>query len=410
MANKGNYLKVGQYLNVGDYLVSNEGSFFMIMQVDGTLAVYRGTGPNDNKGLIWGSNADPQGLGDHFAIMQVDGTLAVYKGGLNDNHGYIWVSPGAPGGYLDCFAIMQSNGQIAVYRGTGPNDNQGFVWASSVNPYLNWWMEINGPVIGHLSLDKLTLVCSHDSGTYSMNSPLCIPWASCQNLDINNQLKQGVRVLDLRIGIQRDKSGDNRFILIHNNWNTKVTLKNALEQVKSFLNENAREVVILDFHQFGPQEGNNFDLADEDCLAHFVYDNLGDLIYPNPNKIPTLNEIWNTSHRIIVTWNSNNSYPGFFKGIWQLWFNKNNLDDLYSSISDEMKYDHQNNGFWSICAIITPTDFFPLHSISPDVEKWFQAGCEWAQKANIIAVDFVEKTSIVQQAISECLNKGVTKE
>jgi len=271
--------------------------------------------------------------------------------------------------------------------------------------YLKKWMETYGPVIGHLPLNKLTLVCSHDSGTYDLVSPFASPWASCQDLNIHDQLNQGVRVLDLRVGYQGDKSGDDRFILVHDTWRTKVTLKNALEQVKDFLSRNTREVIILDFHRFVELDGN----FDYDELQNIVTETLGDLIYPYPNKMPTLEEIWKTQGRVIVAWNSGDRPDHFFPGVDQKWFNKTNLDDLYKAISEEMKKDHQNEGFWSICAILTPTPLHPIHPLSPDVGNWFQAGSDWAQKANIIALDFVEKTTVVQQAISECLIKGIQK-
>ncbi|WP_456475660.1 phosphatidylinositol-specific phospholipase C domain-containing protein [Candidatus Pyrohabitans sp.] len=269
--------------------------------------------------------------------------------------------------------------------------------------YIKNWMETYGPVIGHLPLNELTLVCSHDSGTYDMVSPFSIPWASCQDLNINDQLNHGVRVLDMRVGCQNDKSGDERFILVHDTWRTKVTLKDALEQVKGFLSRNMQEVVILDFHRFVELNGH----FDYDELQNVVIDTLGDLIYPYPNRIPTLEEIWKTPGRVVVAWNRDDRQNSFFPGVDQKWFDKTDIDDLYAAISEEMKKSHQNEGLWSICAILTPTPLKPLHPLSPDVGNWFQAGSEWAQKANIISLDFVEKTTVVQQAISECLIKGV---
>ncbi len=268
--------------------------------------------------------------------------------------------------------------------------------------YLKNWMETYDPVIGHLPLNKLTLVCTHDTGTYDMVSPFASPWASCQDLNIVDQLSQGVRVLDLRVGCQSDKSGDERLILVHDAWRTKVTLKNALEQVRGFLSRNTREVIILDFHRFVELEGE----FDEDELHNVVTNTIGDLFYPYQNKIPTLDEIWETPGRVIVAWNRSGRPNSFFPGGNQKWFNKTDLADLHASISEEMGKDHKNEGLWSTCAILTPDALHPLHPLSPDVGNWFQAGSDWAWKANIIALDFVEKTTVVQQAISECLIKG----
>jgi hypothetical protein len=269
---------------------------------------------------------------------------------------------------------------------------------------LKVWMERYSPVIGHLPLNKLTLVCTHDTGSYDMDCLMCAPWYSCQHLNIENQLNLGVRVLDLRIGMQIDESGDERFIFIHDPHTTKTTLKNGLEQVRSFLEINKREVIILDFHQFKSLDSDNFD---ENELYKIVINTLGtDLIFPYQNKIPSLNEIYDTPHRVIVACNTENKlFSSFFKGVQQKWENVHDTDALRLSIETEMEKDHENCDLWSICAVITAYGLVTIHSF-PELENWFKAGCEWAQRANIIAVNLVEETSIVPEAISECLLKG----
>jgi len=296
-------------------------------------------------------------------------------------------------------ALGVDAGQGIVLQGAHPLREHAAV---SGPAFLQNWMETYGPVIGHLPLNKLTLVCTHDSGTYDMVSDVSEPWASCQDLNIGDQLNQGVRVLDLRVGCQSDKSGDERLILVHDTWRTKVTLKNALEQVRGFLSRNTREVIILDFHRFVEINGS----FDEDELHNVVTNTIGDLIYPYQNKIPTLDEIWSTSGRVIVAWSRSDRPGSFFPGVNQKWFDKTDLANLHSSISEEMRKNHDNDGLWTICAILTATFGNPIHPLSPDVGNWFQVCSDWAQKANIIALDFVEKTTVVQQAIAECLIKG----
>ena len=91
MASKGSFLTSGQFLGVNDYLVSPNGLFFAIMQVDGNFCVYRGSGPSDNHGGLWCYNNKAKPGGQFFAIMQVDGNFCVYKGtGPSDNRGGLW--------------------------------------------------------------------------------------------------------------------------------------------------------------------------------------------------------------------------------------------------------------------------------------------------------------------------------
>ena len=37
-----------------------ESSYYLILQDDGNMCVYRGSSPNDNQGLIWSSGTNPQ--------------------------------------------------------------------------------------------------------------------------------------------------------------------------------------------------------------------------------------------------------------------------------------------------------------------------------------------------------------
>lgn len=129
MANKGSFLTTGQLLTTSDYLVSTNGLFFAIIQSDGNFCVYRGSGPGDNHGYLWGTQQLADG-GQFFAIVQADGNFAVYKGtGPSDNRGYVWsLAKTAPGGQF--FAVMQNDGNFCLYKGTGPADNHGFVWGT----------------------------------------------------------------------------------------------------------------------------------------------------------------------------------------------------------------------------------------------------------------------------------------
>jgi hypothetical protein len=89
-------LPTGGVISVGDYLASSNGQFFVTMLNDGNLVIYRGSGPHDNRGFVWGS---------------------VQAGGYAPQSG-------------NYYAVMQQDGNLVVYRGTGPDNRQGFVWGS----------------------------------------------------------------------------------------------------------------------------------------------------------------------------------------------------------------------------------------------------------------------------------------
>ncbi len=137
MGSKGSMLKTDQFLSTNDYLVADNGLFFAIQQSDGNLCVYRGSGPGDNKGYLWGTQKTAPG-GKFFAIQQSDGNLCVYKGsGPGDNQGYLWgTQKTAQGGKF--FAILQGDGNLCVYKGTGPADNQGYLWGTqAIDPVVD---------------------------------------------------------------------------------------------------------------------------------------------------------------------------------------------------------------------------------------------------------------------------------
>jgi hypothetical protein len=134
---KGSALQTGQFLAVGDYLVAGNRQFFVVMQDDGNLVVYRGSGPSDQRDFVWGSvqvgRYAPR-HGSYFTVMQDDGNLVVYQGSdPGDKRDFVWgsVQDGryAPrqDGY---FAVMQDDGNFVVYRGSISGGQRGFVWGS----------------------------------------------------------------------------------------------------------------------------------------------------------------------------------------------------------------------------------------------------------------------------------------
>jgi hypothetical protein len=131
------FLPTGQYLSSGDYLDSGDKQHFVLLQGDGNLCVYKGSGPENNQGFVWGSvqvgGYAPQ-PGSYFAIMQNDGNFCIFRGSdPSNNQGLVWGSV-QDGGYAlrqgSYFAIMKNDGNFCIYRGSDPSNNQGFVWGS----------------------------------------------------------------------------------------------------------------------------------------------------------------------------------------------------------------------------------------------------------------------------------------
>ena len=102
------------------------------MQGDGNFCVYKGTGPQDNKGYFWGTQSAGQ-AGDYFATVQEDGNFCIYKGsGPGDNHGFLWGSQVTDGiadieivrmEYDVNGAKVLQSGPAELYRETVTNDS-----------------------------------------------------------------------------------------------------------------------------------------------------------------------------------------------------------------------------------------------------------------------------------------------
>jgi hypothetical protein len=106
----GNYMG-GPWSNA-IYSIDSKGVYFLILQDDGNMVIYKGSGPNDNQGAIWSSktNGKQQKANPYY-------TAAKGKYGKN------WISSGttlATGDFIgstdgSIYLIMQSDGNLVLY-------------------------------------------------------------------------------------------------------------------------------------------------------------------------------------------------------------------------------------------------------------------------------------------------------
>lgn len=128
------YLPKDQCLRVNQYLQSSRGLFFAIMQSDGKFCVYKGSGPDQNDGIVWASSETGK-QGEYFAIMQDDGNFCVYKG-TPEAPGKVWWASGKMSPSRDFFAVIQDDGIFCVYQsGSSASNPQGVLWSTNTTPY-----------------------------------------------------------------------------------------------------------------------------------------------------------------------------------------------------------------------------------------------------------------------------------
>src|SRR5215469_5194386 len=157
------------------------------------------------------------------------------------------------------------------------------------------WMEDRWASISNRPLWQIPLPGAHDAGTYAPEGSLGGPWISAQGANIYQQLTYGMRYFDLRFdnvgfmsmpywddpvrrgremmalqsGIVSDTIvSDLRrgCIVYHGLWKFPGTnLESILDQVRSFLNETKREIIILDIRMTADTHKGNSGM--EPCVA-----------------------------------------------------------------------------------------------------------------------------------------------
>ncbi|HEY2630719.1 MAG TPA: hypothetical protein VGI57_16440 [Usitatibacter sp.] len=143
------FLNQGDTLRVGQILVASKYGYFTIMQEDGNLCTYRGTGPGRQRGVVGCVLGRSPGKGMYYATMQDNGRLCIYPGAPEARKqlgafapGASWCSPEpapavrAKGSF---YVFMRDDGDLAVMSGTNrplsltdvnvPRDTQ--VWMRS---------------------------------------------------------------------------------------------------------------------------------------------------------------------------------------------------------------------------------------------------------------------------------------
>jgi len=107
-----NNITVGGSCSNAIYSVEPEGDYFLILQEDGNMCIYRGTSPNNNQGGIWCSMTNGQQQSSNPNVLATKG-----------KYGKNWMSSGStlsPGDFIGSddgkmALVMQSDGNLVLY-------------------------------------------------------------------------------------------------------------------------------------------------------------------------------------------------------------------------------------------------------------------------------------------------------
>ena len=270
------------------------------------------------------------------------------------------------------------------------------------------WMTAT-PAIDTLSLLELTLPGTHNAGSdWKASYPFFSPprhWLACQHDTFFHQLHRGSRALDIRLSYDHGAEGLGKFRLHHEGYRNSRTLGNLFTDVKDFLKKYPDEFIVLDFHAL---DGANFD---------FVYFNqmiihwLGAHIVPRRNHNLPLEQLKRISpqQRVVVAAQSHRdlSESVFVGKINHQWSGSNitNVQELQHFIGQVLKNPPAYWELWSLSATSYSALGGPV-DIHTELDGWFDPDkSDWAQKCNIINVDFIEESRIVDFCRTANLNK-----
>lgn len=110
-------LNSGQNLLTGEYIAAGSLQYFFIMQGDGNVCLYQGSGPSEpHGGPIWASGSNGAD-GDYFLSLESNGNLVAYSGTPGSSTGTVW-SSGTPGDTGSYYLIVQ-NYQVQIWANGG---------------------------------------------------------------------------------------------------------------------------------------------------------------------------------------------------------------------------------------------------------------------------------------------------
>ncbi|XP_066589301.1 PI-PLC X domain-containing protein 1-like [Prorops nasuta] len=280
----------------------------------------------------------------------------------------------------------------------------------------NWMAERKG-ALGPLTMSKIFLPGTHDSASYAIHEKATaenlvekyvMTIIKLQDVDILAQLIYGVRYLDIRVGYYPDR---NIVWWANHGVFRAVPLEIVVNHVKTFL-DNTEEIVIFDIQEFPVGFGGNLTVHRE--LIGFLEKEFAGYFLPKTYGWSiTLNNIWASGKRLIIGYDDArlvNQYDSVWPCVTHQWGNVRTVEDLYSYLN---RIENAELGGYrtiprSAMAELTPNTWDVILNrlgglrqmadrVNANVTYWYNT--KWQATANIVAVDFVRSSGIIETAI-----------
>lgn len=276
--------------------------------------------------------------------------------------------------------------------------------ASPRPPHLDWMAHI--PELAQLRIDQLILPGAHNAGSDKLSPNFAVPQEMAQDVAPLEQLRQGVRALDLRVAFysKYEKGDPRRFQLFHLTSSGRTVAGDILACVHAFFEEleqngsPAQEIVILDFHRF-----KNFSEIVHREFQNLLTNTLGPRAVPRRLSRLTLENIWrdHPGKNVVIAYNHSSGDELLWHGVKQRWpgenlFNTNTLKAFVNEVAVENKPE------FSLTAIQCAKYSLPLHApsdLSLKIDQWFASTDEnsFIQNFYIINTDWTLRSTLVTQ-------------
>jgi hypothetical protein len=235
-------------------------------------------------------------------------------------------------------------------------------------------------------------------------------WSVTQSLTFRQQLEHGVRYFDLRVATRKDKSGTH---FLHSLYGMSV--ETGLNEIKSFMEQHPREIILLDFNHFYEMDAHNHEI-----LIDLITEKFRAKLCPHLDMDSvTLEMMWESGLQVIVLYQNqvvkDNMMFWPSVSIIAPWANTTGAHDLITFLEQSYKANRSPSQFHVVQGILTPgagTIMAHLNSslhnvfadkVAPRVVMWLKDKCAGLQGINICFIDFVEKADFIPTVLS--LNK-----
>lgn len=271
------------------------------------------------------------------------------------------------------------------------------------------WMTSIYEHIKNLRVNQLALPSTHNAGVdRRVVDPIGGHWAACQDDSFAAQLKQGARVLDLRIvdsSYKMDIGGSKipryRFTEVVKCEHVLPgrNIDDCISAVRTFAEENRGELVILDIHSYNM--GRNLN----NSVARFKkkLSLLDHLLIPPAASSLTLTQIKQSypNRNVIICW----SGGAYWNAIKHLWTGKNltSQAELENFIINRARKEVSAITLTSLSATVYDPIGGPVR-LKRGASVWAEVFHPQHSVFNIINADFFQDTGVVEGCIA--LNKA----